>query len=118
MDAYRLVKNHNRWLMGNNYICTKWYQGFWVVISYPIKSDSINFSTRILKKVYVTGQILYLLCIPKTKIMIASNEYLMGIRQFNVPIKEIKHFTLCTIIADVTAMNDDISFWHIFYAMM
>jgi len=24
----------------------------------------------------------------------------------------------CTIIADVTAMNDDISFWHIFYAMM
>jgi hypothetical protein len=33
----------------------------------------------------------------------------MGIRQFDVPIEEVKHLFLSTIIADVTAMNDDIS---------
>ena len=109
MDAYRLVKNHNRWLMGNNYISAKWYQGFWVVIGNPIKPDSINFDTRILEEIYVMWQILYSYSIPKTEIMITSNEYLMGIRQFDVPIEEVKHLFLSTIIADVTAMNDDIS---------
>lgn len=109
MDAHRLVENHNRRLMGNNYISFMGYQGFWVVIGNPIKPDSINFNTRILEEIYVMWQILYPFSIPKTEIMITSNEYLMGIRLFNIPIQKIENFTLCTIIADVTTMNDDIS---------
>jgi hypothetical protein len=95
--------------MGNNDISVIGYQGLWMVISYPIKPDPINLNTRILEEIYVMWQILYPFSIPKTEIMITSNEYLMGIRQFDVPIEEVKHLFLSTIIADVTAMNDDIS---------
>ena len=42
----------------------------------------------------------------------------MRIGQSYVPIQKIKHLFFCAIIADVTAMNDDISLRHIFYAVM
>jgi hypothetical protein len=50
--------------------------------------------------------------------MIACYENLMSIRQLDIPVQKIQHFTLCTIMANVSAMDDDISLWHVFYLMM
>ena len=50
--------------------------------------------------------------------MVARDEYLVGIRQFDIPVQEVKHFRFCPIVADVAAMHDDISLWHILYLPM
>ena len=59
----------------------------------------------------VCWQILDTLSIPKTNIVITRHEYLMQIWQLNEPVQKVKHLFLCTMMTDVTAMNDDISCW-------
>ena len=95
--------------MGNNHISIIRYHVLLMVIGKAKELDSIYFYSAVLKKVNVLRKILDTLCIPKTEVVITSNEYLMRIRQFDVPIQKVKHLILSTIIADVTAMNDDIS---------
>ena len=58
----------------------------------------------------IIGQVLYIVGIPKANVVIAYYKYLMPVRQLHIPIEEVEHLALLTVIADVTAMNDDISF--------
>jgi hypothetical protein len=50
--------------------------------------------------------------------VIASHEDFVLIWQLYEPVQEVQHFILCTIMADVPAMNKDISNWYILYLVM
>jgi hypothetical protein len=50
--------------------------------------------------------------------VIASHKDFVLIWQFYEPVQEVQHLFLCTIIADVPAMNKDISNWYILYLVM
>lgn len=80
-----------------------------MIIGQPEELHSINFYFTILQKVHIRRQVFNALHIPEAKVVVPCYENLVFVRQINVPIQEIKHFTLCTIMTDVTAMNDDIS---------
>ena len=54
-----------------------------------------------------------ILCIPKTQIMITSDEYLVLVRQFYKPVQEVKNLFLCALFCEVATMDDNISFWKI-----
>ena len=113
MDARRLVENHNRWLMGYDDIRIIWYQFFRMVIGQPKELYAIDHYAFVLQKMNIIRQILDTLSIPQTQIVIASHEDFVLIWQFYEPVQEVQHFFLCTIMADVTTMNDDISIWQV-----
>ena len=113
MGARRLVENHNRWLMGYDNIRIVWYQFFRMVIGQPKELDSIDLYAFILQEMDILRQILDILSIPQTQIVIASHEDFVLIWQLYEPVQEVQHFILCTIMADVTTMNDDISIWQV-----
>ena len=113
MDARRLVENHNRWLMGYDDIRIVWYQFFRMIIGQPKELDAINLYAFVLQKMDILRQILYPLSIPQTQIVIASHEDFVLIWQLYEPVQEVQHLILCTIMADVTTMDDDISLWHV-----
>ena len=111
MCARRLVENHNRWLMGYDNIRIVWYQFFRMVIGQPKELYAINLYAFVLKEVDILRQILDTLSIPQTQIVIASHEDFVLVGQLYEPVQEVQYLILCTIMADVPAMNDDISFW-------
>ena len=113
MSARRLVENHYWWLMGYDNIRIVWYQFFRMVIGQPKELYAINLYAFVLKEVDILRQILDTLSIPQTQIVIACYEYLVAIWQFYEPVQEVQHLFLCTIMADVTTMNDDISIWQV-----
>ena len=48
-------------------------------------------------------------CVPQTQVVIACDKDFVRVRQSYEPIQKVEHLALCAIMADVTAMNDDIS---------
>ena len=111
MDARRLVENHNWWLMGYDDIRIVWYQFFRMVIGQPKELYAINLYAFVLQEMDIFRQILDTLCIPQTQIVIASYKDFVLIWQLYEPVQEVQHFILCAIMADVTTMNENVSFW-------
>ena len=111
MDARRLVENHNRRLMGYDNIRIVWYQFFRMVIGQSKELDSIDLYAFVLQKMNILRQILDTLSIPQTQIVIASHEDFVLIWQFYEPVQEVQHLILSAIMADVTTMNENVSFW-------
>ena len=89
-----------------------------MIIAEPEELHAINLHTPVLQEIKVIRQILYALCIPQAQVMVACNEYLVAIRQIDIPIQEIQHFILIAVMANVTTMYDDISLRQVFYLMM
>ena len=113
MDARRLVENHNWWLMGYDNIRIVWYQFFRMVIGKPKELYSIDHYAFVLQKMYIIRQILDTLSIPQTQIVIACHKDFVLVGQFYEPVQEVQHFILSAIMADVPAMNKDISNWQV-----
>ncbi len=118
MSTGRLIEYHYRRLMSNHNINFIWYQFLWMIIGQSEELHSIYLNATILQEVNILGQILNTFCIPKTKVVVARDKYLVGIRQFDIPVQKVKHLRFRTIVTDVTAMHDDISLWHILYLTM
>jgi hypothetical protein len=82
-----------------------------MVISEFEESHSIYGDTLVLKEMKIVWQILDTLCIQQTQIVIASYKDFVLIWQLYEPVQEVQHFILCAIMADVTTMNENVSFW-------
>ena len=89
-----------------------------MIIAEPEELHAIYLHAPILQEIKVVRQILYVISIPQAKIVISCYEYLMAIRQLDIPVQEIQHFVLIAIMANVTTMYDDISLRQVFYLMM
>ena len=50
--------------------------------------------------------------------MVASDEYLVSIRQFYEPVQEVKNLFLCALLSEVTTMHNNISIWQIGQLLM
>jgi hypothetical protein len=97
--------------MGYDNIRIVWYQFFRMVIGQPKELDSIDLYAFVLQEMDILRQLLDTLCIPQTQIVITCHEDFVLVGQFYEPLQEVQHLILCTIMADVPAMNKDISFW-------
>ena len=110
MGSCRLIENHNWWLMGDNDVRVIRYQFFRMVIGQSEELHSTNLTSAILQEMDIGRQVFNGFCIPQIQVVIACDKDFVRVRQSYEPIQKVEHLALCAIMADVTAMNDDISF--------
>ena len=75
--------------------------------------DTLYFATSVLKEMNIIRKFFNILCIPKSQIMITSDEYLVLIRQFYEPVQEVKNLILCALFCKVATMHNNISSWQV-----
>ena len=113
MSASRLVENHHRRLMSYYDIDVTRNQSFWMVIGQSEEFHSVNLYSTVLQEIHIRWQVLYTLRIPKAKVVVTRDEYLVRISQFDIPVQEVKHLFFCAVIGKVTSMYEYISRRHI-----
>ena len=89
--------------------CIREYYSILLSVCQAVEFHTVNHAFPVLQEIDIIGQVLYIISIPQANVVIANYEYLMPVRQVHIPINEVEHLALLTIIADVTAMHDNIS---------
>lgn len=109
MRTIRFIKNHHWRFVSNKHIYIVRYHILGMIVCQAVEFHTVNHAFPVLQEIDIIGQVLYIISIPQANVVIANYEYLMPVRQLHIPINEVEHLALLTIIADVTAMHDNIS---------